>query len=271
MNATSTTTAARPASSTARPRREARRAFGPLAVSLVAHGLVLAAGWWWTPTSAPTGRPLEVVSLAFDLRDEATDSAFEPLDDVRIEDTLAIQEPEPVEQPFPLPDLPPMPRTPPEPEAPHPDVPPPEAPPQAPPPLPPLAPAAAARRPSTPPATTPASPVVEAPPSPAAPAPAPPPAPAVRPPRPPLVEAAAPRPPALPGGTPGATYVVTIEYAIAADGRVTEAVVADSSGWPALDEATRAHLLVAWRYVPPGEPRRASRRFLFRYGSGPGG
>lgn len=260
---TANPTATRPPTSAPRGARKARRPFGPLAVSVVAHGIVLAAGWCWTSSGGPASRPPEVLTLAFDPPDDTTDVAFEALDDVRIDDAPPMPAPEPIEwiEPlFSLPDLPPAPAPPPDVEVAGSDGPSPVEEPLAPSPLPPLAPASAARRLVVPSAAK--TPPPDA---------APPPAPIVAPPRRLLVEASAPRPSPLPGGAPGATYVVTIEYAIAADGRVTEAVVAASSGWPALDEATRAHLIAAWRYVPPGEPRRASRRFLFRYGSGTGG
>ncbi len=70
----------------------------------------------------------------------------------------------------------------------------------------------------------------------------------------------------MPGGAPGTTLVVVLEYTIGPDGVVTDAVVRGGSGSEALDASTRAFVLAHWRYAPPGEPRRVARRFVFTYG-----
>ena len=89
--------------------------------------------------------------------------------------------------------------------------------------------------------------------------------------RPPLVAIASPTPPLVPGGAPGSTLVVVLEYTIGPDGTVTDAVVRGSSGSAPLDASTRAFVLAHWRYAPPGESRRVARRFVFTYGGGAGG
>jgi TonB family protein len=63
------------------------------------------------------------------------------------------------------------------------------------------------------------------------------------------------------------TLELVLEYTVAADGRISEARVTRSSGWPALDESTRDFVVRRWRYEPPGEERRVLRRVRFRAGS----
>jgi TonB family protein len=82
-------------------------------------------------------------------------------------------------------------------------------------------------------------------------------------PRVPLRPTDTPDPPLFPGLPLGATVVLVLEYTISADGRVVEAVVTASSGFPALDASTREFVLARWRYEPPGSQRRVVRRFVF--------
>jgi TonB family protein len=73
-----------------------------------------------------------------------------------------------------------------------------------------------------------------------------------------------PRPPDVPNDQ---DLELQLEYTVAADGRVSEARVTRSSGWPALDESTREFVMRHWRYDPPGEARRVLRRVRFRAGT----
>jgi TonB family protein len=62
---------------------------------------------------------------------------------------------------------------------------------------------------------------------------------------------------------PGARAVLWLTYTIAPDGTILEAVVSETSGYPAVDEAVRDFVVRTWRYAPPGSTRRVKRRFVF--------
>jgi outer membrane biosynthesis protein TonB len=86
---------------------------------------------------------------------------------------------------------------------------------------------------------------------------------APRPPRPPLRAIESPNPPVVPEIPAGVKVSLTLEYTISADGRVVEARVVASSGYPTQDATTRDFVLLHWRYHPPGTVRRVVRRFIF--------
>jgi outer membrane biosynthesis protein TonB len=84
-----------------------------------------------------------------------------------------------------------------------------------------------------------------------------------RPPRPPLRAIENPDPPLVPEIPIGVKVSLMLEYTISADGRVIEARVANSSGFPTQDAVTRDFVVSQWRYFPPGTERRVIRRFVF--------
>jgi TonB family protein len=84
--------------------------------------------------------------------------------------------------------------------------------------------------------------------------------------RPALRELERPDPPRPPDVPSNLDLELLLEYTVEADGRVSEARVMQSSGWPALDESTRDFVVHHWRYQPPGEQRRVLRRVRFRVG-----
>jgi TonB family protein len=58
--------------------------------------------------------------------------------------------------------------------------------------------------------------------------------------------------------------VLRLVYTIAPDGTVRDAEVTESSGHPAIDASVRDFVLRNWRYEPPGEARRVTRRYVFQ-------
>src|SRR5204862_8173365 len=78
-----------------------------------------------------------------------------------------------------------------------------------------------------------------------------------------LQELERPDPPLPPGTAADADLELQLAYTVAPDGRVIDAEIVRSSGWPALDQSTREFVMRRGRSAPPGEERRVLRRVRF--------